>query len=124
MPSCVIGGIKSVSDLAGPLNLLLIGTGFEFSFVLKNKKQIALCSFIKLIINPFIYLSMALLLNLSNTYVLITLLASASPTATSIYAIVVDGNQDKDLARGAIVVSTLLSIITLMAWIMFIKVFV
>ncbi|MDO4312368.1 MAG: AEC family transporter [Eubacteriales bacterium] len=117
LPACLESGIESISNMSSPFLLMLIGVGFDASYIVKNKRPVIISVVSRLIIVPLIFLIIISFVDLTTTERLITLLTCAAPTASTIYAFVEDGGLDKQLAKGTIVVSILCSMISLTLWV-------
>ncbi|MBR7164883.1 MAG: AEC family transporter [Clostridia bacterium] len=115
---------ESLSSLATPLALLVLGAQFEFSMVKALKKEIFLGTIQKVIFSPFLILGAALLLfkNQFSGAEFASLIAFfATPAAVSSVPMVQETGGDASLAGQLVVWTTISSALTLFLFIFFFR---
>lgn len=117
IPAFVDKTISSIGSTATPLALISIGATFEGRKAIKKIKPTLLASFIKLIALAAIFLPFALYLGYRNQELMAILIMLASPATVSCYIMAKNTGNDDILTSSIIVLTTLLSSVTLTAWI-------
>lgn len=115
VPEIIQKPLNYIGSMNTPISMIITGiiiAGSSFNKIIKNKYLLFIIS-VRMIIIPFVCLLIFKLLNISGTAANIVLLLEACPSAaiTSVFA--VQFNFDEDLAAGAVIITTFLSIITL-----------
>lgn len=115
VPEIIQKPLNYIGSMNTPISMIITGiiiAGSSFNKIIKNKHLLFIIS-VRMIIIPFVCLLIFKLLNISGTAANIVLLLEACPSAaiTSVFA--VQFNFDEDLAAGAVIITTFLSIITL-----------
>lgn len=113
--------LTSFSQTATPLALICIGAGFEGRKAIKKIVPTVIGSAIKLVIQPAIFIPAALYFGFRNQELVAILIMLASPSTVSCYIMAKNMKNDAVLSSSIIVLTTLLSSITLTAWIFFLK---
>lgn len=113
--------INNLAVMASPLALIAIGAGFEGKKALKKLKPTIIASTIKLVIQPAIFLPIAILMGFNNAKLVALLIMLASPTTASSYIMAKNMNNDGILTSSIIVLTTLLSSITMTFWVFILK---
>lgn len=109
--------ISSVAQTATPIALIVIGAGFEGRKAVKKIKPTVIASFIKLIGIAAVFMPVAVMMGFRNQELVAILIMLASPSTVSCYIMSKNMDNDGVLASSIIVMTTLLSSITLTAWI-------
>lgn len=113
--------LESVAKLATPLALLVIGAGFEGrKAIAKIRITLAGC-LIKLVIQPAIFLPVAIGLGFEGEKLISILIMLGAPATASCYIMAKAMNNDTVLTSSIVVMSTLLSAVTLTLWIFLLK---
>lgn len=115
-PFIVNKTISNIAGLATPLALLALGAGFEGKKALALIKPTAICSAIKLVLLPMLFLPLAILLGFSGEKLVAILVMLGSPTTVSCYIMAKNMNHKGILTSSVIVSTTFLSSITLTFW--------
>jgi hypothetical protein len=119
LPAFINKTFSILSGVALPLALIGIGVNINIDHINGNKTIIAISSIMKLVFLPLIAFVIFKLFGIENFGLLervaIILLASPSAQVNYIFASAMDG--DPDLASGGIIFSTILSALSLVAWI-------
>lgn len=120
-PVLVDKTVNSVAQMATPLALIIIGAGFEGKKALAKIKPTMAASFIKLILQPLIFLPVAAWLGFTGEKMIAILIMLASPTTPSCYIMAKSMNNDGVLTASVVVTTTLLAAFTLTGWIFILK---
>lgn len=120
-PQIVEKTISNVAQTATPLALIAIGAGFEGRKALKKIKPTVIASFIKLVGLAAIFLPIAVWMGFRNQELMAILIMLASPSTVTCYIMAKNMNNDAVLSSSIIVLTTLLSSVTLTAWIFVLK---
>lgn len=120
-PVLVDKTVNSVAQMATPLALIIIGAGFEGKKALAKIKPTMAASFIKLILQPLIFLPVAAWLGFTEEKMIAILIMLASPTTPSCYIMAKSMNNDGVLTASVVVTTTLLAAFTLTGWIFILK---
>lgn len=120
IPSALSRTLEPLGRMALPLALLSIGGSLDPRQVHGVLRPVAAASAIKLLLAPLIGLVMARLLGLRGDELRIVLFMLSCPTASASYVMAANMGADSHLTAGAIVMSTILSLIPLAAvsWIL------
>ncbi|CDM67874.1 putative permeases [Clostridium bornimense] len=113
--------INNLAVMASPLALIAIGAGFEGKKALKKLKPTIIASAIKLILQPAIFLPIAILMGFTDAKLIALVIMLASPTTASCYIMAKNMNNDGVLTSSIVVLTTLLSSITLTFWIFILR---
>lgn len=107
---------RMLGHLAPPAALLLIGASLSFETIRSKKIAIFCSSFVKLLLLPSLGLLAFTLLNISADNYFPALILLTTPTATIAYVLAKQMQSDADIAVASISASTLLSALTIPAW--------
>ena len=113
--------IAELAKSATPLALFLLGGSFEFSAIRKNVKQILIGVSGKLIFNPLIFITGAILLGFRGPNLAGLMIVFMAPTAVNSYIMAQMMDGDDELAGQLVVFSSLFSIITVFLWVFAVK---
>lgn len=113
MPEMFSKTLSSVSSIATPLSLIVIGASFEGkAAIAKIKPTIVSCA-IKLIVLPVVFISIAVLLGFRGEALLALVIMFGSPTTPSCYIMAKNMHNDGVLTSSVIAATTLVSSVTL-----------
>ncbi len=116
--------INNLASIATPLALLIVGAGFDSSDGFKEKiKPCAVASFIKLVVQPGIFLPIAVLLGFREQELIAMLIMLGSPSTVSGFIMAKSMKNDSELASGIVVVTTVISAFTITGSIYILKSF-
>lgn len=115
-PFIVAKTINYFAVLATPLALIGLGAGFEGKKALAKIKPTLVCSFIKLILWPLLFLPLAVFLGFTNEKLVAILVMLASPTTVSCYIMAKNMKHEGVLTSSVIVTTTCFSSVTLTLW--------
>ena len=116
-PEIVQSTVSSIAATATPIALLSAGAAFEFKAMRGDWKLAGVATLIKLVLQPAACMALALALGYRGTTLFAVLLMSGVPTASSSYVMAKNMGSDEQLAVGILTITTLLSSLTLTAWI-------
>lgn len=123
LPKPVEETIKSFSSITTPLALVVLGGTFRFSVFHKYIKQLFIGIIGRLIIVPFVGISIGILLGFRNVELVSLLAMTASPVAISSYPMAEQMGGDGELAGQLVIWTSALSIVTIFLWIFGLKQF-
>lgn len=108
--------LNSMSSLATPLALLSLGAGFEGAKALKQVKPTLICSAIKLLIQPMLFLPLAAQLGFRGEKMVAILIMLGAPTTVSCYIMAKNMGHEGTLTSATVVATTFLSSVTITFW--------
>lgn len=114
--------IDSIASTATPIALLVAGAGFEGTAAIAKIKPTLWATATKLVFLPAIFLPLAIALGFGNTEMVAILIMLGSPTTVTSYIMAKNMDNDGELSSSIIVLTTLLSSVTLTAWIFLLRV--
>lgn len=120
-PVFIDKAIGSIGNTATPLALISIGASFEGRKAIQKLKPTLVASFIKLILLAALFLPLAVYLGYRNQELMAILIMLGSPATVSCYVMAKNTGNDSILTSSIIVLTTLLSSVTLTAWIFLLK---
>jgi hypothetical protein len=123
LPTILEKTVSSIAQTATPIALICIGAGFEGRKAIKKIKPTVIGTFIKLIGLPAIFLPLAVYMGFRNQELVAILIMLASPTTVTCYIMAKSMNNDEVLASSMVVLATMLSSVTLTAWIFVLRSF-
>ena len=123
IPHVIAQPIGMVGDMTTPISMILTGmtiAGSNLKRLLSKKQILGICA-IRLLLIPVLALGLFRIMGVAGMVPTVVLIQQACPCAavTTVYAVQFD--HDEDLAAGAVVFSTLLSILTLPVYIFIIS---
>lgn len=113
--------ISCIANTATPLALLSIGATFEGRKAIKKMKPTLIATFIKLIALAALFLPLAVYFGYRNQELMAILIMLGSPATVSCYIMAKNTGNDHVLTSSIIVLTTLLSSVTLTAWIFILR---
>jgi hypothetical protein len=102
--------------MATPLALIAIGAGFELRQALGKFNVAAVAAVIKLILQPLVFLPIAVLLGFRGQAMVALLVMLGAPSTPTCYIIAKNMNNDSVLASGIVILSMVASPITITFW--------
>ncbi|MDE7224765.1 MAG: AEC family transporter [Acetatifactor sp.] len=112
-PTIVTRTVGSISSLATPLALIGLGAGFEGRKALKHIKPTAAATLLKLVIQPAIFLLLAIRLGFREEMLVALLVMLGAPTTVSCYIMAKNMGHEGVLTSSVVVATTFLSSVTL-----------
>ena len=122
-PILIEKSVNDVAKIATPLALILLGASVNMRSVRGNLKQLVIAVTGKLILIPFVGISIAAILGMRGGDIALLISALASPTAVSSYPMALQMDSDGDLAAQIVAFSTTLCIVTVFLWVFVLKQF-
>ncbi len=120
-PSIVERTVKNIAVLATPLGLIALGGGFEIKKAV-NKMSIAMvCSAIKLVILPALFLPVAIWMGFVQSQLIAILTMLGSATTVSSYVMAKNMGHEGTLSAAVVMMTTALSAFTLTGWLYLLK---
>lgn len=116
LPFIVTKTIGNISVLATPLALLGLGAGFEGKKALAKIKPTLICSLIKLLIQPLIFLPPAIQMGFRDEKLVALLVMLGAPTTVSCYIMAKNMKHEGTLTSSVVVCTTFFSSISLTLW--------
>ena len=113
--------ISGIANTATPLALLSIGATFEGRKAIKKMKPTLIATFIKLIALAALFLPLAVYFGYRNQELMAILIMLGSPATVSCYIMAKNTGNDHVVTSSIIVLTTLLSSVTLTAWIFILR---
>jgi predicted permease len=121
LPSLIQKPIDDLSKVATPMALFLLGASFSFSAVRGNGKDLTFAVAMKLVVVPLIFVGVAVLMGFRDVALASILIAFGAPTAVSSFTMAQQMDGDDVLAGQIVVFTTLLSVVSLVAFIFVFK---
>ena len=109
--------MKQAGDVATPLSLIALGGTFQAGELRKNAKPLGITVLSKLVLMPVFFLLIGLFLRMDAAELAALTGVSITPTAVSTYAMAQKMGSDGELAGQIVVVTSLLSVVSMFAWV-------
>ena len=123
LPVIINKTIANIAVLATPLALIGLGAGFEGKKALAEIKPTLICSFIKLLLQPAVFLPLAVLLGFRSDKLVAILIMLGAPTTVSCYIMAKSMKHEGILTSSVVVTTTFLSSVTITFWLYLLKSF-
>ncbi len=120
-PNMVDKSIHNLAVLASPLALIAIGATFEGRKALAKFRPTVIAASLKLVVLAAIFVPLAVWLGFRDQKLIAILIMLASPCTPTSYIMAKNMNGDDILAASIVVTTTLLSSVTLTAWIFLLR---
>ncbi|MBO5165119.1 MAG: AEC family transporter [Lachnospiraceae bacterium] len=120
-PFIVTKTIGSVSSLATPLALIGLGAGFEGRKALKQLKPTVVCTVLKLVVQPLIFLPLAVYLGFTGEKLVAILIMLGAPTTVSCYIMAKNMGHEGTLTSSVVVATTFFSSVSITVWLFVMK---
>lgn len=121
LPHILEQTIQSVSAIASPLQLFLLGAFFQFSGLKTYRRELVTVSIAKLIVSPGLFLGLDALLGFRGVAFVSLIGIFASPTAVNSFTMAQQMGGDAELAGDIVVTTSAASILTMFLWIFLFK---
>lgn len=122
-PVIISKTIGNISVLATPLALLGLGAGFEGKKALAKLKPTFVCSFIKLVLQPALFLPLAAYMGFRDEKMVAILIMLGAPTTVSCYIMAKNMKHEGVLTSSVVVATTFLSSVSITFWLYLLKMF-
>lgn len=120
-PEMVDKTVANIAQMATPLALVSLGAGYEGRKALAKIKPSFAAAFIKLIVQPALFVPVAAAMGFAGEKMIGILIMLASPTTPSCYIMAKNMRNDGTLTASIVVMTTLLASFTLTGWIFLLK---
>ena len=120
-PTIVDNTVGYIAKTATPLALIGMGAGFEGRKALANIKPTIAASLIKLVVQPLVFVPLAVALGFTGEKLIGILVMLAAPATPSCYIMAKSMKNDGVLTASIVVLTTLLAAFTLTGWIFVLK---
>ena len=120
-PAIISKTVNNIAVLATPLALIGLGAGFEGKKALAEIKPTLVCSFVKLMLWPALFLPAAAFLGFRDEKMVALLVMLGSPTTVSCYIMAKNMKHPGVLTSSVVVATTFLSSVTLTFWLYLLK---
>ena len=121
LPHILEQTIQSVSAIASPLQLFLLGAFFQFFGLKTYRRELVTVSIAKLIVSPGLFLGLGALLGFRGVAFVSLIGIFASPTAVNSFTMAQQMGGDAELAGDIVVTTSAASILTMFLWIFLFK---
>lgn len=121
LPHILEQTIQSVSAIASPLQLFLLGAFFQFSGLKTYRRELVTVSIAKLIVSSGLFLGLGALLGFRGVAFVSLIGIFASPTAVNSFTMAQQMGGDAELAGDIVVTTSAVSILTMFLWIFLFK---
>lgn len=122
-PPIVKKTVNNLASMATPLALIVIGASFEGRKALAKIKPTMIAVFIKLALQPALFLPIAVAMGFRTEKLIAILVMLGAPTTPSCYIMAKNMKNDEVLTSSVVVAATLISSVTLTGWIYILKSF-
>lgn len=120
-PKIMYKTINNLGSMTTPLALIVIGAGFEGRKAIKRLKPTILATTIKLIMQPLIFLPVAIVLGFETEKIVAALIMLGAPTTATSYMMAKNMGHEGTLSSSIVVLTTLVSAFTITMWIFILK---
>ena len=121
IPGMALKSLNNFASMATPLALIAIGAGFELHKALGKLNITMVATVIKLILQPAIFLPIAIMMGFRDQAMVALLIMLGAPATPTCYIMAKNMGHDSVLASGIVVLSMLVSPITITLWIFILK---
>lgn len=121
IPTILQKACANVGSLTGPLALITMGGAFDFSGAFRELRYTVAASIIKLVLLPGIFIPLAIWVGFRDQQLIGILLLSGASTASTSYVVAKVQGYEGELSSRVVVATTLLSSVTLTAWIFLLR---
>ena len=122
-PKIMYNTINNLAVMTTPLALIVIGAGFEGRKAIKKVKPTVIATFIKLVLQPAVFIPVAIMAGFSADKIVASLIMLGAPTTATSYMMSRNMKHEGTLSSSIVVLTTLASAFTITAWIYVLKSF-
>lgn len=120
-PTILQRTINNVASLATPLALIGLGAGFEGRKAIAKIKPTIFCTLIRLMIQPAVFLPIAVIMGFTGEKLVALLVMLGAPTTVSCYIMAKNMGHEGTLTSSVVVATTFFSSISLTFWLFIMK---
>ena len=113
LPAFLLSAAGSIGPTGSTLALVILGALFTFEGLRENRRMISLLTVLRLVLLPGLFMTAAFLLGFRGIWLVVVLVVFGCPIPPTIFTLAKEMKGDHELAGGAVVVSTVLSLPTL-----------
>lgn len=113
LPFSIDKSLEYIGSMATPMALLMIGAGIKWNSLLENIRYIIGASIYKVVIQPLIFVSLAVLMKFNPEEIVTIFVMTAVPTAMNAYIVTKKFGGDDELGGGIILSTVMMSAIIL-----------
>lgn len=121
IPALFADPIAKLGASASPVALLLLGAEFELHSLRTHRRNLAICTGLRLLVFPGVALSLAWAVGFRGPEFAALISMFATPAAVSSFSMAVQMGGNPELAACAVTTTTLLSALTMFGWIFLFK---
>jgi hypothetical protein len=121
LPTLITDYMELLGAALTPCALFAIGMSIKPDAVLKSGAMIIFASSVKLLILPALVFAAARIIGLDPLMAITAVVAAAVPTAKSEFILAKQYHQSEELVAGTVSVTTAVSIVTLILWLLFLS---
>lgn len=116
LPSVVLKGLDSLSQVATPFALFLLGASFTFASSKGYMKQVIWVTLFRLIFIPAVVVATTLWMGFDSYEIVILFVTFGVPTAVASYSMARELKADYELASQIVFYTSIVSILTMFVW--------
>lgn len=117
LPTFLSSAVSGFAGIATPFSFFLLGAGFSFAAAARNRKALTGVVLCRLVVVPFVWVGIALLLGFRELSLLGVLVITGPPTAVSSYTMASAMGADAQLANEIVVFTSVFSVISMFLWV-------
>ncbi|MBR1692720.1 MAG: AEC family transporter, partial [Lachnospiraceae bacterium] len=121
LPAILLKTAANFSALATPLALIGLGAGFEGRKALGRLKPTIVCTLLRLVIQPAVFLPLAAHMGFRDEKLVAILIMLGAPTTVSCYIMAKNMNHEGVLTSSVVVSTTFLSSLSLTFWLFLLR---
>jgi hypothetical protein len=122
IPTIPMKTINYIAQTATPVALIAIGAGFDMKAAMEKIRPSITGTVIKLVVLPLIFMPIAIHMGFSSSELVAILIMTGAPTTVTCYIMAKNMDNDEVLSSNIIVLTTLLSSVTITAWVYVLRV--
>lgn len=123
MPPVIGRTLEYFASMATPLALIGLGAGFEGKKALTQLKPAIVCSTVKLMVQPLLFLPLASAMGFQDEKMVAILIMLGAPTTVSAYIMAKNMGHEGTLSSSCIVITTLCSSLSITFWLFVLRSF-
>ncbi len=116
-PTIIGKTLDYCATMTSPLALLVVGAEFEFGAAKGNLKLSSIATAIKLVVQPLIFLPIAVWMGFRGEEIVALIIMLGAPTTVAAYIMAKSMNNNAELVSSSVVLTTLVSALTVTAWV-------
>jgi len=121
LPGIIRNTTYKVGSITTPLALIVIGGGFKGREAIKKVKLTVIATFIKLILQPLIFLPVAVYMGFEAEKLVAALIMLGAPTTATSYVMAKNMGHEGTVSASAVALTTFMSAFTVTFWVFVLK---